>query len=316
MNKTKKILLLKSALGIICFLFIWFKIKDQFSPEKKELFLSTLNNENALLFFMCTVALMLPNWLIESYKWQLISSVIEKISFSSAIKGVFSGICIGNLTPGRMGEFAGKLIYFRPENRSKITVTHFVCGSTQLFVTVFTGLISLLLFFNAKNTEPKFLLISVIFSVLAFAVLFFILFKTNSIYEWISRLKWLKKFQLGTVEYPRKIILLLILLSIIRYFVFSSQYIILLKTCGANASYFELFVPVSISFMLMSTIPMISFIEVAVRAGIALVLFSNYISNDLLIVSASSALWLINIILPSIIGYFIILSTKIKLKHS
>jgi hypothetical protein len=314
--KTKKILLLKIALGIICFFFIWLKIKDQFSPEKKDLFFSTLNNEDVLLLFISTILLMLPNWLIESYKWKLISSLIEKITFASAVKGVFSGICIGNLTPGRMGEFAGKLIYFKPENRSKITVTHFVCGSTQLFVTVFIGLLSLILFFNKKNTDPQFLFISVIFSLIAFTILFFILFKTNSIYNWISRLKWLKKFQLGTVNYSRKIILLLILLSVIRYFVFSSQYIILLKICGANASYFELFVPVSISFMLMSTIPMISFIEVAVRAGIALVLFANYISNDLLIVSASSALWLINIILPSIIGYFFILSTKIKLKHS
>ena len=314
--KNKKILLLKIALGIVCFLFIWFKIIDQFTTEKKELFISTLKNERTLYLFSFAILLMIPNWLIESFKWKLITSSIEKISYIASVKGVFSGICIGNLTPGRIGEFAGKLIYFKPENRSKITVTHFVCGSTQLFVTVFIGLISLLLFFNGKNTEPGFFIISLIFSTLAFFALLFILIKTKTIYKWISELKWLKKFQLGTVDFSRKIILNLILLSVLRYVVFSSQYIILLKICGANATYSELFVPVSISFMLMSTIPMISFIEVAVRAGIALVLFSSYISNDLLIVSASSALWLINIIIPSIIGYFIILSTKIKVKNS
>jgi hypothetical protein len=60
---------------------------------------------------------------------------------------------------------------------------------------------------------------------------------------------------------------------------------------------------------------MISFIEVAIRAGIALVVFADYLSNDLLIVTASSAMWLINIIIPSVIGYFIILGTKMKLKQ-
>lgn len=312
--KKRVFLLLKILLGIACFFFIWIKLKTQFTEEKTNLFFETLTSKTNLSLFLTVVFMLFPNWLIESYKWQLISSVIEKISFKSAVKGVFSGICIGNLTPGRMGEFAGKLFYFKPENRSKITVTHFVCGSTQLFITVVFGIISLLFFINTKSSNQHFIVLSLSFALLALLLLTLILIRMDYIYLWLSKLKWLKKFELGSVVYPKSMLIKLLLYSIIRYFVFSSQYIFLLQICGAKANYLELLMPVSISFMLTSTIPMISFIEVAIRAGIALVLFADYLSNDLLIVTASSALWLINIIIPSVIGYFIILGTKLKTK--
>jgi len=308
-------LLLKILLGIACFFFIWIKLKDQFTEEKSNLFFETLSSKNNLYFFLVVVFMLFPNWLIESYKWQLISSVIEKISYSGAVKGVFSGICLGNLTPGRMGEFAGKLIYFKPENRSKITVTHFVCGSTQLFITVVFGILSLLIFINTKNNNHQFIVFACLVSGITLFLLSLILLKMDKIYNWLSNRKLLSKFDLGTVIYPKSLLVKLLFYSVIRYFVFSSQYVFLLQICGAKAGYFELLIPVGISFMLTSAIPMISFIEVAIRAGIALVLFSDYVSNDLLIVTASSAMWLINIIIPSVIGYFIILGTKMKLKQ-
>ena len=310
--KKSAILLLKILLGIACFLFIWIKLNDQFTEEKTNLFFETLSGKNNLYLFILVVFMLFPNWLIESYKWQMISSVIEKISFTSAVKGVFSGICVGNLTPGRVGEFAGKLFYFKPENRSKITVTHFVCGSTQLFVTVVFGILSLFVFINTKNSNYQFIVFALVLSVAALFTLGLILVKLDKIYVWISQIKWLKKINLGEVTYPKPILLKLLFLSVIRYFVFSSQYVFLLQICGSKAGYFQLMIPVSISFMLTSIIPMISFIEVAVRAGIALVLFTNYVSNDLLIVTASSCMWLINIIIPSVIGYFIILGTKVN----
>ena len=314
--KKRVFLLFKILLGIACFFFIWVKLNNQFTEEKTKLFFDTLSSKNNLYLFAVVVLMLFPNWLIESYKWQMISSVIEKISYRSAVKGVFSGICIGNLTPGRMGEFAGKLIYFKPENRSKITVTHFVCGSTQLFVTVVFGILSLLIFINTKNNNEQFIVFAFLISSVALFILSLILLKMDKIYVWISNRKWLSKFNLGAVVYPKSLLIKLLFYSVTRYLVFSGQYIFLLQICGAKEDYFHLLVPVSISFMLTSIIPMISFIEVAIRAGIALVVFADYLSNDLLIVTASSAMWLINIIIPSVIGYFIILGTKMKLKQA
>ena len=276
--------------------------------------MQTLASTENLFLFVFVYVLMFPNWLIESYKWKLITASIETISFSNAIKGVCAGICIGNLTPGRVGEFAGRLIYFLPENRSKITITHFVCGSTQLFVTVATGVLATISWFTKNTTDTDLFALVLAIALALLAALLFLFIKIDTVYKKIASLKMLSKFNFGEVHYPKTILIQLLSWSTLRYFVFSSQYVLLLKICGAKGNYFDLLIPVAISFMLMSSIPMISFIEVAIRAGIAIILFSQYISNDLLIVTASTALWFINIITPSIIGYFIILGTKINLK--
>ncbi|MBK6834982.1 MAG: flippase-like domain-containing protein [Bacteroidetes bacterium] len=311
--KKRLVLLFKILLGLASFVFLWFRLKDQLTPEKIAILKQTLFLGNNLLLFAFIYFLMIPNWLIESYKWKIITAHIEKISYLKAIKGVMAGICIGNVTPGRFGEFAGRLIYFKPEHRSKITVTHFVCGSTQLFITVATGIVCTALWL-LKHESSDLIYIALAAGGVLLLLLTLLLFKIDIAYKKVASLRMLQRFDLGAVHYPKPVLIKTILWSMLRYFVFASQYILLLKICGANGSYFELFIPVSISFMLMSSIPMISFIEVAIRAGIALLLFSEFIPNELLIITASTALWFINIITPSIIGYFIILASKIQLK--
>lgn len=311
--KKRLVLLFKILLGVASFVFLWFRLKDQLTPEKLAILKQTLFLENNFSLFIFVYLLMIPNWLIESYKWKIITAHIEKISYVKAIKGVLAGICIGNVTPGRFGEFAGRLIYFKPDHRSKITITHFVCGSTQLFITVATGIVCTALWL-LKHESSNLIYIALAAGGVLLVLLTLLLFKIDIAYEKVASLKILKRFDLGAVHYPKPILIKTILWSMLRYFVFASQYILLLKICGASGDYFELFIPVSISFMLMSSIPMISFIEVAIRAGIALLLFSEFIPNELLIITASTALWFINIITPSIIGYFIILGSKIQLK--
>ena len=313
--KKYTLLILKILLGLACFLFLWYKLKGQFTPEKVANLKTTLQYSQAVLALVMASLLMLPNWLIESYKWQHITASIERISFGKAIKGVLSGLCVGNLTPGRLGEFAGRILFFSPHNRSKVSVTHFVCGATQLFTTMMFGIICAALWlWNAGERNSLYTIIFIACCALLLVLLLVIL-NIETVYKKLAHISFLQRLNLGEVSYPRKTMLQLIGLSVLRYLVFSFQYVLLLQCCGAQASYFELFVSVSVSFMLMSAIPMISFIEVAIRASIAVVLFSPFNSNELLLVTASTLLWLINIVIPSIIGYFVILSSKIKFKE-
>jgi hypothetical protein len=67
-------------------------------------------------------------------------------------------------------------------------------------------------------------------------------------------------------------------------------------------------------FMLTSLIPMISFIEPAIRAAIALFVFNNAGDNTIIVVLSSTLVWIINVIFPSIIGYIIILKEKLDFK--
>jgi hypothetical protein len=314
--KKRLLLILKILLGVACFVFLWIRLRNQFSGEKLANLRETLDNQQAVLLLLVTLVLTIPNWLIESYKWKQITRSIEPISMKQAVGGVLAGVCIGNLTPGRFGEFAGRIIYFSPHNRSKASVTHFVCGATQLFTTllfgIFCGAAWLL---RSGDWNTTYILVLAACSALILALLI-LLFNAEQVYIKLAGLSFLKRFNLGAVAYPRTVLLRLLAWSALRYMVFSTQYILLLHCCGAEGSYPALFIAVSISFMLMSAIPMISFIEVAIRAGIAMILFAEFNSNELLLVTASTLLWFINIVLPSVAGYFIILSSRIKLKET
>ena len=69
-------------------------------------------------------------------------------------------------------------------------------------------------------------------------------------------------------------------------------------------------------FMLTSLIPMISVIEPAIRAAIALFVFNSNSDNSVTIVLSSTFIWIINVVIPSAIGYMIILKEKIDFKSA
>ncbi len=302
-------LLLKIAVGLASFGFIYFKLKPQLTPESLDLLSRSFSATGNFTLLCYAVGLLFANWGIETLKWQVITKAIEPVKFFTALKSVLTGLCLGNLTPGRIGEFAGRILFFKPDNRSKIAVTHFVCGLTQLFTTVSIGLIALCIKITSSAPHGDFKLI-LICCLVFFALLVLLILKVNSIYQWLSGLKWMKRFNLGRIEYSRSILFLLMFLSVLRYSVFSFQYYLLLKINGAQGDTVQLFAAIAVSFMLMSSIPMISFIEAAVRAAIAILLFEQFNANNLQLVTASTLLWLINIIVPSLVGYVIFVKRK------
>ncbi len=114
MKQHKKILstLLKLAIGIGSFAFIYIRLKDGFTQENIQELTNILSSKKSLICLVIALILIPFNWGIESYKWQIICSPIEKINFSTAMKSVYSGVCMGNLAPGRSTEFLAKIFFF------------------------------------------------------------------------------------------------------------------------------------------------------------------------------------------------------------
>jgi hypothetical protein len=276
-----------------------------------------LHHNTNVIYFVSALFLMPVNWVLEAFKWQKITATLQPISLMRALASVWAGLCVGNLTPGRFGEFAGRILFFHPEHRSKISLTHFVCGMTQLLTTCVIGVLAIVIFLAQQLPEQKALWISILMACLLFTIgLIVIFFRINRVYDWVSRRKWFHRFQFGSMEYSRVLLMKLVGISIIRYAVFASQYFMLLRFCGSSIHPFLLYQGIAISFMLMSALPMISVLEVFIRAAIAVMIFGIYDSHYLLIALASSLLWLMNIILPSIFGYFIILFHRLEISVS
>jgi hypothetical protein len=317
LQKRKKILsfLIKLLIGVGSFSIIYIRLKGDFTADKLDLLYNSAFSVTGILCFTICILLIPINWGIEAYKWKLITAPIQHVSYKVATKSVYSGICLGNLAPGRATEFLAKIIYFKIENRPKITVLHFVGGMFQLAITLITGFIALLFTLsNFENDSVWMTYTSSTIGIILLMALVICIYKINFILNYISK----KVKQDGPVEdfnykFSPLALLQLFGFSAIRYFVFFVQLLLLIFLFQQNITV-AIFPGIALYFLITTTIPMISVLEAAIRTAVALVVFKDSgISNTVLALS-SLLIWLINIILPSIAGYIFLLRQNFNFK--
>jgi hypothetical protein len=317
LKSKKKILtvLVKTAIGIVSFWIIYNRMSE--IPQLKEHCLAWLH-EPKMYFVLALVLCLMPiNWGIESYKWKSITTQIQSISYSTAIKSVFSGICVGNIAPGRAMEFLAKIIFFKFENRPSITVLHFINGMFQMLITVTVGIVAIAFKLNQNHDSSTF--IYLVLSGGLCMILFFCwaIFNVSFIQQKLKFIKWFQKMgNTQNIQFSKTLILKLISLSIVRYLVFTTQFYLIHNALSPQNEIIQIFMSIAAYFMLTSLIPMISVIEPAIRAAIALFVFNNTGGDTITIVLASTFVWIINVVIPSVIGYIIILKEKIDFRSA
>lgn len=309
MNENRKIVILtiKIVIGLACLWLIGNRLYYSYSESNIYALKQIFSWPNSTLLILALVFMPL-NWSLEVKKWVLITAPTEKISFGKGWQSVWTGVCIGNLTPGRLGEFAGRILYFSPDVRAKMATSHFICGIAQLVVTIALGCSGLVFYSSGLNDTAWFVALSV--ELLLLVALVLVLLRINRVVSWLLNLSALKRFSFEGLSYPAPMIRKLLALSLVRYLVFSFQFLLILRACGVQGDIVKLLAAISIMYLLLSTIPMISMIEVAIRAYVAVILFGSFNPNDWVLTAASTLLWFINIALPSLIGYIFILQNN------
>ena len=272
--------------------------------------------------FWLALLLMLVNWGMEARKWQLLIAALEKFSFSKAFKSVLAGCSITMLTPNRIGEYGGRIVYVQEQHRLRaITLT--ILGSiSQFLVTIVMGTAGLIVmkYFMLEKTEafhsiPAYLsntllYLSVFGSV--FTLLFYL--RIGWLIHVIEKIKILSKplkYIRLLQQFSGKQLLRILLLSFLRYGVFILQYILLLSVMNIGINFTMCFWLLTVFYLLMAMAPTIGFTELPVRATASVALFSLYSSNILGIQAAALSIWLINLVMPAIIGSVLILGVKI-----
>lgn len=268
------------------------------------------------LALICISVLLFPlNWGIESYKWMLITSQIQKLPYVKAMRSVYAAVCVGNLAPGRATEFLAKIHFFKPENRISITVLHFVNGMFQLSITVLFGVLAILVQFRNQDQAVGYLpTISFILSAVVMLAFVLALLNINKIMNWLyHRFSKEKKGEVVHITWGNGLLARLFILSFVRYAVFTTQFVLLLSVFDAQADLYHFLTGISIYFLFTTIIPMFSIIEAAVRTAIALLVFSDFGMSNAALALVAILLWLINIVLPSITGYVVLLQENLTL---
>ena len=310
-NNNKLLNLLKFIVLVASVVVIYFQFKSRvFTFSDIDSLLEKLVTIKALLFLGLTILLMFLNWSLESFKWKYLLNNVEDVSFFQAVKGVLSGLAIGFVTPNRVGEFAGKIAYLKSENRANGAVMSFVGSSAQLLVTIQAGLIAIAV---SKYASPVDVFVTPITLVLL-VIASLVWFKSNLFLKWISRFDWLKKWnkntdQLAAVSENKMIIVYFI--SLVRYMVFPLQYFVLFKMLDTTIDFSLCLSMTATSYFLLAIVPTYAIAEIGARGSMNLLAFSE-LNAPFAVLSVTLLIWIINLIIPALVGAFLIAKFKIQ----
>lgn len=293
-------LLIKTAIFIFSFWFIFEKIKTssiQFNIS------AAFEKENAFLLFL-TFGLMFVNWGLEALKWRFLISPLERITFRTSLKSIFAGVTVSIFMPNRVGEFAGRIFFLEKADKIQAVLKNFIGSIMQFLITVFFGAGAIFIFmktdlsssinndFFGLRSMKFFLIISL---VLLTAVLFFNKYR--------SRFSERTQLYFRTVfDTPKKDLMITFLISLLRYLVFMTQYILVLRSLEINPDFMTAFVLIAITFLITSVVPSFALTEIATRGAAAVFLFGAVTGDSIGVMTASFIVWFINLALPALIG--------------
>ncbi|MFT5821568.1 MAG: hypothetical protein ACI8ZM_002821 [Crocinitomix sp.] len=294
------------ALAILTYL--WWKISDSLGEG---LAFSQFEFSNIGVLLTTVLLLMLANWSIEALKWKRLMNELQPLSFRNALKGVLAGVSTGLITPNRVGNFIGRVVVLEKEHRTKATLLTLLSNLAQFVPSIFFGCLGLL-FINADFfNDSRIILFTGSLVLIVLAMSLYLnpqLVNRKPFNHWFSdKIIDAIAFVQSTSIYLK---LYVIGLSSARYWVFVTQYVLILLLFNQPHHLVHLFAGVSVVYLLMTIIPGFFFGKLFVREAAGLLVLGEMgIPNHVIIVTGFM-LWLINIALPSLVGAIILLRKK------
>jgi hypothetical protein len=282
-----------------------------------EMLQAVLGNQRWKLFGM--FGLMVVNWTIESWKWQIALKPVQPIRFFHAFKAILAGTCIASFTPNRVGEYLGRMLYVNNGNKLLSITSTILCSMSQMLVTLGAGTVGILLFsslpfyFSVSWVTPSFFQIAGFVAGFGAVGLGMVYFRFDPLVKWLN--KWIRKNRSRIVlpeNFQFSPLLSILLLSTVRYCVFLVQYFLLFSLFGMSLDLQQIFTGVSVMFVLMSIVPTLTFLtDLGFRWLAGIQIFQVYTANTAGILAVSLGIWLINLIIPALIGSLLILRIKL-----
>lgn len=273
---------------------------------------------------LLTVLLMFVNWGLEGRKWQVVIKQIQSLSFIQSCKAVFTGTTLAFFTPNRIGEYMGRILYLNEGKRIKAISLTIVSSMGQLLVTWWAGIGGILYIKAYGDREMLRTIVPhaevwlnvVLYGSIAVAVVLTLFyFRLAGLVRWFEHIQWLRKpmVYVRVLESLNATILFRILsLSVVRYSVFIGQYYLLFDVFDVPVNVAQVAGCVSVIFLVLSIVPTIAVItELGVRWKVGIEVVQLFNSNITGILATSLAVWIINLVIPALIGSLLILSIRV-----
>lgn len=255
-----------------------------------------------LSFIFLLLSLTLINWTLEILKWKTLVGYVSLISFAKATKQSLASLTASLLTPNRIGEYGAKAIYYAKGYRPKIMMLNFMGNAYQMLVTMLFGLIGLIILEDLFSIAiPPVASILAISAALILCLFLFVIFQK----------KWIAKFQriiTGFLKIPFSLHKKTFLYAVGRYLIFSHQFYLFLLFFGVDLQY-HIAMPLIVSmYLISSVIPGFVIFDWLVKGSVAVTLFRFFGVDDIIVLSITASMWILNFAFPAMVGSFYVLT--------
>lgn len=311
MNKNTKIWLNYLLGGGISVFLLW-RIYLEVMKQVSGLDGDTWKHTGPAYYLLLTIALMLANSSLEGLKWHMLSKSVEPITYSRAFASYLAGIAFAVITPNRIGEYPGRILYLgRNKTLGYINVS--VLGVvSQLWAVYLFGLVGLI-YYNISYTEYKaqVALVLCITANLVAVIFYWRLGKGVALMEKIRSLRRFAVYGKLLARITARQQTRVLAVSILRFVIFTAQYLFLLRWMNVDVPIAGGFCMGALFFWVIAVIPSVALTELGVRGSVCLYLFHHFSSNTVGMLAATAGIWLINLVFPAIIGSILIFRMRL-----
>lgn len=317
---------LNYILGPVLFVWLTWSIYRQIQQQTDlqhtwDFIVDALYGPNNWLIFIAGL-LVLVNLGMEARKWQIQVSGIEVISFLQSYKAIMAGQAMGLNTINRIGEPAARAAYLQEGNKIRGMMLSVVGSMAQMIATFGIGVCCLIymrfnILHEGKQIEglSNFWLDGLIYAI-AMGIFLFTMayFKISALIQLIEKIDIVRKYKFFFEKlegFQMKTLLHILWLSIIRYVVILTQYFLLLQVFDISVFWLDAYALTGVMLLVLGIIPSIAFAELGFRGKVSLLLFGLVSTNTVGIIATAVGIWLINLILPAIVGTLFILGIQI-----
>lgn len=307
-------LLIKIAIVALAMWFVVTKVNNQKNLIEFEHLIHQIDPLTIRLILFAVVLLMFVNWFLEVIKWRFLSRRIEKLSIWKATKSVFCGLTWAIFTPNRIGEYGGRVMVLKPENRATGAVAMGVGLFAQLVLTSVFGSLSIAWFVTTFIDTPSSVdfgiwIIAVIYA-LAFVILYFNVSWVDYLVGKVKFLQKIKPFFAVLEDFSVRELAYVLFLSAFRFAIFTSQYIILMLVILPDLPIVSMVLMIFIMFFIQSAVPSLDIFDFSVRSFVASNLYAYITTQEIAVMAIVSCVWFVNLIFPAIIGAFFVFNVN------
>ena len=271
-----------------------------------------------IAWLIFAVVLMPFNWLAETQKWYQIMHRYEPLSRWKALKAVLAGVAVSLFTPNRVGEYGGRILFVSLENRWKAVIINLVGNFAQFMVLLTVGTAGALWIMGRFwHVDPLYLKAFALVATIGLGMMFLVFYNIKVLIPigkkipWLHRIKRFVKDLRVLEQFSQRELSDILKWSTIRYGIYATQYLFLLKFFDIKTSLVDGYAGIGALFLLQTSIPLPPVMGLVARGNLAVQVWGPLGANELSSIAATFTLWIINLILPALVGTFSILYVNI-----